>query len=218
MTRLAFVDTETTGLGPACQAWEIAVITRDESGEEETLELFVEVNVAKADPAALDVGRFYDRHPLGRYLAGDPAVSVSSRPRPSGGAWANYVSGWDAAQLVARATHGAHLVGVNPAFDADVLARLLRNHGVAPRWSYHLVDVTTIAVGWLNGRGPAGFGGMWVSPPWSSTELSEVCGVPVPEGAARHTALGDARWARRWFDALVPSAVDPSAGPGGESS
>jgi hypothetical protein len=39
--------------------------------------------------------------------------------------------------------------------------------------------------------------------PWSPEALSEAVGVPVVAAEDRHTALGDARWARDMYDAVM---------------
>lgn len=43
-------------------------------------------------------------------------------------------------------------------------------------------------------------------PPWRSDDLSRTCGVEPPSDDERHTALGDARWALRWYDAMTGGA------------
>lgn len=95
-------------------------------------------------------------------------------------------------------THGAHIVGAVPNFDTEVLEALLRENGLTPAWHYHLIDVENLAVGYLNGRGHGAF-----RPPWDSDEISTALGLdPIPD-AERHTALGDARWAMRIYDAVL---------------
>lgn len=46
-----------------------------------------------------------------------------------------------------------------------------------------------------------------LQPPWRSDDLSRACGVEPPSDEDRHTALGDARWAMRWYDVLVGGAA-----------
>src|SRR5881394_2054482 len=99
---LCFLDTETTGVHPGRKVWEIGMIRREPDGEERETSFFVEVNLAKADPFGLTVGRFYERHPLGPVLSGatsynPPTKSVLKTP-------------YQAAQMVARWTHGTHIV------------------------------------------------------------------------------------------------------------
>jgi hypothetical protein len=91
----------------------------------------------------------------------------------------------------------------------------MRANGVMPSWHYHLQDVETLAVGYLTalrrfvpespeiaGLTPgqlATLGDL----PWDSEFLSSALGVPVPSGEDRHTAIGDARWARDVYDAVM---------------
>jgi len=188
---LAFIDTETDGVHPDRKVWEVAIIRREPDtdtspGKQTEWSTFVEIDLSTADPFGLRVGRFYDRHPLGLHLAtGRSKVPGTVMPRD------------EVATKVAQLTHGAHLVGAVPNFDAEVLAPLLRSHGLTPAWHYHLVDVENLAVGWLAGQGKP------VSPPWSSTELTEAAGVEPAAEEERHTALGDARWAMRLYDAII---------------
>lgn len=120
----------------------------------------------------------------------------------------SFVSRYEAAVRVARLTHGAHLVGVGVSSAARVLEQLLLTASLRPGWHDHLVDVVPMAAGWLNALPGRDLALAPVVPPWSSDDLSRRCGVSPPDGAARHTALGDARWARRWWDALT-SYVPP---------
>ena len=55
-------------------------------------------------------------------------------------------------------------------------------------------DVETLAVGWW-----AGMSGTMLLPPWDSDAVSEQIGVQPPTDR-RHTAMGDAEWARAIFD------------------
>ena len=101
----------------------------------------------------------------------------------------------DFADEFAELTHGSHLVGAVPSFDDGFLKPLLRANRACPGWHYHLVDVEALAAGRLAAE-----------PPWNSNELSQLVGVD-PEDFDRHTALGDARWARAIYDAVMASPV-----------
>lgn len=184
---LCFIDTETDGIHPDRRPWEIALIRRDENGEHET-SFFVDIDLSTADPFALRIGRFYERHPLGK------ALFTLNPDR-----WADVATPHlHAALTVARYTHGAHLVGNVPGFDAHVFDRLLREHRLTPAWHYHLIDVEALAIGYLRGQGEP------MPPlPWKSDELSIAIGVQPPGEDDRHTALGDARWAMRLYDRIT---------------
>lgn len=193
---IVFIDTETDGVHPDRKVWEVAMIRRGSDGNvHPPMSFFVELDLDTADPFGLKVGGFYDRHPLGRYLAGQ-GVDFPE-PHDEGD---EYLSQQEAARLVARYTHGAHLVGAVPHFDAHVLGNLLRDQGFTPAWHYHLVDVEAMAVGWLARRGIA------LNLPWKSDQLSQACGIDPPTDDERHTALGDAEWAMRWYDAMTGGA------------
>jgi hypothetical protein len=182
VTPLAFVDTETTGVHPDRRVWEVAVIRRDERGEFTFLWQVNDVDLSNADPFGLKVGGFYERHVsvTGGWDGPFDDYPVMYRPEV------------EVARGVEQATRGAHLVGVVPSFDADCLDKMLRRHRLLPAWHYHLVDVEAMAAGWLRS-----------GPPWRSDDLSRACEVDPPNEQDRHTALGDARWAMRWYDALT---------------
>jgi hypothetical protein len=95
-----------------------------------------------------------------------------------------------------------HVVGAVPNFDTERLALLLRRHGYEPGWHYHLIDVENLAVGYAYGQA-AGLGELEIGLPWDSDELSRLVGVEPPGEGELHTALGDARWAMRLYDAIV---------------
>jgi hypothetical protein len=209
MAPIVAIDIETDGLHPGRRVWEVAMIRRDHirlddgrSGWNETqIQFFVGLDLANSDPHGLQVGGYWDRHPAGRKISGKPPLPGCEQPPMSKHAAAGEVMKW---------TFGAHLVGVNPSFDADTLARMLRSEGYLASWHYHLVDVLPMAVGWLNARRSVEDYGavdprIPVTPPWKSDDLSMMCGVETP-GSDRHTALADARWALRWYDAITGGA------------
>lgn len=196
MTRLCFIDTETTSLRPDRRAWEIGFIVRDpEAGVHDAEHHWfihrTDLDLGNADPFALKVGRFYERHPD----YGDMTQREEYALRE-----------------VEKLTRGAHLVGAVPNFDAEVLAARMRAHGILPSWHYHLICVENLAIGYINGRcHREGTDREWsnaladVGMPWKSDELSAALGVKV-SGEDRHTALGDARWAMAIYDAVTGGA------------
>ena len=98
------------------------------------------------------------------------------------------------ARLVLDWTAGATVVGVVPEFDTECLAGMLGRHGLSPQW-VSTVDVLPLAVTAVRELG--------LDPEPHHEDLSRQCGVKPPSGAERHTAVGDARWAMRWYDALT---------------
>jgi DNA polymerase III epsilon subunit-like protein len=140
VTKLTFVDLETTGLDPSRhEAWEIGLIVREDASTTDTEYLWrIKPDLTKADPTGLRIGRFYER------TAGlHPALS-----RKPGDKWADPAK---TAEELARLLDGAHMVGAVPSFDAAFLERFLRRYGQAPTWHYHLVDVEALAAGYLAG-------------------------------------------------------------------
>lgn len=196
MTPLVFIDTETDGVHPDRKVWEVAMIRRDDSGEEST-SFFVEIDLSTADPFGLKIGGFFDRHPLGRAVNSSDLAPIKSQYDQT--AHASVLDEADAAFKVAKWTHGAHLVGAVPNFDAEVLSGLLRDNRLTPSWHYHLIDVEAMAVGALvSSRLRTD-----VPLPWKSDDLSRDLGVEPPGEDERHTALGDARWAMRIYDRIM---------------
>lgn len=186
MTPICALDTETTGLHPNRQVWEVALIRRDDNGEK-TSHFFVDVDLSDAEPMALKIGRFYERHPLGRYLSGRVPAVVRQIAEVA------MLTPAVAALEVARFTHDATIVGAVPNFDTELLATLLRNQQLALAWRHRLRCVETLVEGHLR-REIQGL-----------REAAEAVGVEVVE-ADRHTALGDARLALAVRDRVMTDA------------
>jgi oligoribonuclease (3'-5' exoribonuclease) len=201
VTALVFVDCETTGLDPdRHEVYEIGLI--DGNGAE--LHLWInDAPLATAEPTALRIGRYYQRWPHREQTAqlqrspiflGVPYNPwLAQLPKPY------IVDGKTAAWIVAAATAGAHLIGAVPSFDAAFLDRLLRRHNLVPAWHYRLVCVEALAAGKLG-----------IPPPWDSNELAARAHAELsddPLEVERHTALGDARWARAIYDAVMGGAA-----------
>lgn len=202
--RLCFLDLETIGLEPdRHEVYEIGLIVRDsDRGPELEWRWWLPVNLGRADPIALKVGRFFERRPQ------------QSRTWPGALQWApdsgrvEQADVREVAESVMELTAGAHLVGAVPSFDAKFLDRLLRGHGCCPAWHYHLVDVEALAAGYLAGRTFDGMRPLGAAPPWDSNDLSRAVGVE-PKDFDRHTALRDARWALAIYDAVMAEGRTP---------
>jgi hypothetical protein len=224
VTGLVFVDTETTGLLPFHhEVWEIAVIERKviehETQPTQTVDVehvfHVKPDLTKADPTALRICRYYeragemDRAPRAMGML-DGQTYLDDTPR-SGLRWQEPTR---VAMSLARLLDGKHIVGAVPSFDAAFLSRFLHRLGQAATWHYHLIDVEALAIGHMAGRfttlqrnaevlnttcqpGP-------YAPqlPWPSDVLTQAMGVTIAE-EDKHTALGDARWARDLYDAVM---------------
>ncbi len=181
MTKLAFVDTETTGLDPdRHEIWDVGLIVGDtEADHWEEHQWFLPVDLGRADAFALKMGHFYDRYP--------GATEEFVPWAPSG-----IVERGEFAYEFARLTVGTHLVGAVISFDEERLRKLLRANGACPDWHYHLVDVEAIVAGKLG-----------IQPPWKSDDLGAAVGVEPLSDEERHTALGDAKWAMRIYAAVM---------------
>lgn len=126
-----------------------------------------------------------------------------------------------AAAIVAHWTKNTNMIGLNPWFDTDTLSRMLDRHGYPHEpWNYHLTNLPSEAAGWLRGQLHAQLPEMrklgaafeldlldrmreLTRLPRNSRALSQLCGVAPPEHPEAHTGLGDARWMRRWWDAIT---------------
>lgn len=196
---LVFLDTETTGLHADRRAWEIAMIRRDDGlGDRSVLIQVSDVDLAGAELIGLRIGRFHERH--------EQYVDGWNRSKADRGESLRVLPEAEAARLVEQWTRGAHIVGAVPNFDTETLAAMLRRHRLCPAWHYHLIDVETLALGWLHAwdRQPEGFDAS--SLPWKSDEISRACGVEPPTEEERHTAMGDAQWAMRLYDQIIGRA------------
>lgn len=195
------IDTETSGLHWEREAWEIALIRHDTGGTTE-LSFFVPISTKAADPKALEVGGYYDRHPVGKWLtdatidesdrrgvvasAGFAGVSGIEAPQPDGD---TYLWPDHAARVIQRMTHGATLVGAQPHFDTHLFERMLRRAELTPSWHYRLRDVESMVAGHF-GNDPGGL-----------TNCFHAMGFEPPDDL--HTALGDARAALNLYDFLL---------------
>lgn len=215
---VAFLDIETTGLYPWAghQPWEIALITQEPAEDlirsERVATVFpwveyvwhLPVDLGNADPIALNIGRFHERHGNAACGATGPYVDLSGSTDYVIGDWAKDFTGL---------THGKHIVGAVPWFDTErFLERYLRDLNACPTWHYHLIDIEALAVGYLAGRWAIGQqydriiaakdAGAIMPLPWDSEELTRAVGVD-PDDFDKHTALGDARWAKAIYEAVT---------------
>lgn len=204
MNRICFLDLETTGLDPdRHEVWEIGVIVRDRDGDHDHL-WRIEPDLAKADPNGLRIGRYYERTTGLRHSGEDAwnvAPGVWNKSKEVGDVWSGPAA---VAAKLARLLDGTHIVGAVPSFDAEFLKRFLPANGQAYTAHYHLHCVETMALGHLKALDVAvDFG-------TNSDSLSSLLGVD-PAKYDRHTALGDARWVRDQYDAIMGVRADADA-------
>jgi hypothetical protein len=187
MSALVFMDTETTGLTLDDDIWEFAAIRREPDGRETQYHLFLDHDKAKCRALPDEFLRDHQAR-------WNPDLAATNL------------------RLAAECIAGLfidrpHVVGAVPNFDTERLALLLRRYGCEPGWHYHLIDVENLAVGFLAGlaaRGDLDVGLAMQDPPWDSDALSRAVGVD-PDQFARHTAMGDAEWARAIYDTILPT-------------
>jgi hypothetical protein len=186
VNEVVFVDTETTGLDPdRHEVWDIALI--EEDGTEHEWHV-APMKPDQADPNALRLTGFYSRTASPEWRWGGPGVSASLTGATDPASTARHLR-YQIASKIALLTEGKHLVGAVPSFDAAFLSRFLIANGQREAWHYHLVDVEALVAGRLQ-----------MEPPWDSEELARAVGVTPLDG--RHTAIGDARWARAIYQAV----------------
>lgn len=188
-TPIVFLDTETTGLHPDHHhVWEVAAIRVEGDNREEWV-WQLEMPDHEHDPTADSINRFHDRRFGPRAL-----TSTSS--------FCAQFSGF---------TNGCHLAGAVVSFDEERLRRMMERELVAHGWHYHLIDVENLAVGYLahayahhrpNGTDPNHERLAVTLPPWNSDAVAAAVGVRM-SSEDRHTALGDARWAERIYNAVM---------------
>ena len=181
MTKLIFLDTETTSLDRRSrQCWDIGYIIR-EGNTEHTTQMFVYADLADADFTSLKIGGYYQRHPdpfrYGR-LGQDGREDAVVSPKVAAG-------------RIAQDFKDGIIIGAVPSFDEETLANLLHEHGLAPTWHYHLIDIESMAAGHLKAR-----------PPWNFDTLLAAFGLIYDE-RDRHTALGDAVMVKELYDAVM---------------
>lgn len=189
-----FLDTETTGTDPERhEVWEIGLIVAEEVPHDPGIEwreyrYLLPVDLSKADATALRISHYYERSaPLRAMLPGESYDAMHIRSDGSEEVAYSHRLALELATLTAN----KHIVGAVPSFDAAFLTKWLHKFSLTPAWHYHLVDIEVIVAG-----------DQRVEPPWSSDELSISVGVD-PEVFDRHTALGDARWVKAQYEAIM---------------
>lgn len=202
---IAFLDTETVTLesGPDV-VWEIGVITRDDGRPDQEWRFQMRPNMAKAHPEALEISGFKDRY----LLDGKRAQALGWSPLNDGEP-AKLTYGGLALNLHTLLA-GRSIFGICPSFDTERLGLFLAKQwgssaSFRAPWHYQPHDVEDEVAGYL--RGTRAMAALDASPdevfaiPRPTELLAEAVGVTLkPED--KHTALGDARFARDLYDAV----------------
>lgn len=180
MTKIVHLDCETNGLLPLIhRPGEVAAIVEEPGKAPVEHVWLLPVDLTHADPRALNIGGFWERHPQGT------GVGVCDDPA-------------EVASQLARILVDAVVIGSNPTFDKDMLTPFLAEHGWPWPAHYRTVDVITLGAGAMEDV-PA--------LPFSSHEVSRAFGVD-PADYDRHTALGDCRWTAALYKAITRKGAD----------
>lgn len=183
--KLVFLDIEATSLDIlTARPWEIAMIERWPDGRERATWIMVsDVDTCYADADSLKIGRFEERH-----------------VRDGRADWLSETIAalWVSRRLAEDPQYGRPtVVGSNVAgYDLPILAGMLSRQGHTPGWHHHPVDLVT----WTQAREAASPFGTVSMREHGSYDLSELADVPRPAPSVAHTAMGDALWARSWWD------------------
>lgn len=192
MADIVFLDTETLGLDPDAPIWEFAAMRRITSGPE-------------IDAITVEGMRAEIRRDVHLFILHDPADWVDSLPKQFQD---DYFGRYDetaafcerfAAREIDLITRGGHIVGCNPGFDIERLAKLLRRNHIEPSWHYHPDDISSVAKGYLAAKGQL------PEAPQKSDELSAALGID-PADYPRHTAMGDVLWTMAQWDTVMRNA------------
>jgi DNA polymerase III alpha subunit (gram-positive type) len=102
------------------------------------------------------------------------------------------VEGKDGAWKIARFSSGCMLAGCRIHFDEDMIRAYLLKYDLKPAWGIYTMDVTVFAAGALGLTGR-----------FSAKRVAELLKVEMPSDDERHTAMGDARLAKRIHQAAL---------------
>lgn len=200
---MIIVDTETVRLEAReghITVWDIALITT----EGRVYEWQIKPNIALATKEALEIGRYRTRihSTLRRAAIGagwckhfnvpiDDAMEIDHLDPEQG----SQVFAGEIARDIQKITEGHSLVGSNPSFDMAHLGTLLQRHNFPPKWHYHPLDISSMALGYLHGSGAKAYSDLaQYEKKIASTSLASAVGIDR-EFYEGHTALGDALWA-----------------------
>jgi DNA polymerase III epsilon subunit-like protein len=218
MTRLVFLDTETTSLDDERgEVWEIAAIVR-QPGQVDAEHLWeIRPTLADPDPMSLKINRYYERRILDVHAPGEATELVSPMLALTKDAPPAFTGAARVALKLAEHLSGAVVIGSYPDFDRRFLRPFLARYNEAWTAHYHPVDIQSMAAGWLYGKAATLAGQKVPGPdwraaaaetarlPWRSGMLYRALNVD-PDRFEAHTALGDARLVRAVYDAITGGA------------
>lgn len=190
MTKIAFLDLETTGLDPLRHTiTEVGLILPE--GEEIQAWIKLEQNeLAEAEPQALKINHYYDRR-----------IEAEDRENPDH-KWTSVIAlshRREFALSLCEDLQDCILAGCNVKFDQQFLEIWMREQGVVPVWDYRVLDVPTYAAGVHNAITARVED--QIEPPFSTAKICNALGIESDEGLA-HSALYDAQLGQRiWNEA-----------------
>jgi hypothetical protein len=199
---------------PEHEPWEAALILPGPRRCEIVWQL--PVDLGRADPTALRIGRFHDRRWPAATTVGERQKAIAGVDHASRDPGEGYVVHPDDLRLwatgYARLTPGLALVGANVSFDMkDFLEAFLRRHGACPMYHHRPVCTEAALYGYLNGRlaGDKDLQDRYrlmvevsdlpdpLDVPWSHERLLDLAAdllyIDPRDPDERHTALGDCR-------------------------
>lgn len=228
MSKIVFIDTETTGLDPEYhEVWEVAIIVRDTEAPPEDEDVSwvwqLEVDLGKADPIALNIGRFHERRWKDACFSDQDAAAPTKnhihKPYDQMGRDDEWVvqdyEMYQWCRKFVELTRDGHLVGCVASFDEERLRNLLRRYRQCPMWHYQTHDVQDLATGYLLGRAFQDKDHGTVNGDVLKEHMNSLLELPFNgkrlmtaldikyNSFERHTALGDAQMARAVFDAVT---------------
>jgi DNA polymerase III alpha subunit (gram-positive type) len=176
MSKIVFLDLETTGLDPRKQEiLEVAMLVREGRHDREVY-FTLPIALNRADSEALKINRYFQRV---------RELTAAAIPRVR------------ALALFEVYFRDAIVVGNNVQFDLRFIEQFIldytRGNQDPTPWHYHPVDLKALVAGTYQ----------LGEPPWSTKQVAEAVGVPLPRNA--HTAMADAEWNRDVYDAIYPN-------------
>lgn len=216
-----WLDIESAGLRPSDRPWEVAMIRRTPDGRE-TLHVWqiADFEPGKADPKALALGGFYERHRRHVILNPDDPLDATVTDEHQLSHPAYQVSGPDPDQIVdsrmlpemyvayelERLVRGAVIWCCNPTYDVPRLEAMHERHGRAWTAHYRPLDATTYAAA------TALTLGYDVGPyPWRNEQVGAAIGVDRDDYGTAHTGLADCFYAKALVDRARSLAAAPTS-------
>lgn len=193
-THDVFLDTETGGLRWDDKVWELGMVVDRPATPDPELHLLhvADFNAADADPMALQLGGFFQRHP--GYAGGadefaDHGLSDAWLDTP-----VRHFQLFEAGlgRYVEPIIRDARIIVCNAVFDVPRLTAAFARVGVPWTGHYRVICATTYA---------AGAAGLDPSAP--NDAIGEALGVARGTGGTTHTALADSLYARELYLAAL---------------